>query len=540
MPHKSYTRREALALASKVTVAGAIAPALRLRADERSASAFGAIVGDPAATKVGEKILKDGGNAIDAAIATAFAVGIVSPSKCGVGGYGGHAMISLAGGRKTIAIDFDAMAPAAARPDMFPLDSNGQVIGNVNIHGWLAAGVPGTVAGLELALTRFGTRPLREILGPAIAMCEEGVYVVPAKGIDDASRNDARPDSAQGGPMPREKERNLALGRLLKTLAARNSTDSFYRGDIAATIAAAFQRGGGLVTKEDLAAYRARELAPLAIDWNGSLVHTVPLPSTGLLMIEAIAILKALEWPKLSAAQRMHARLEALRIAWDDRTRSFGDPDFVKVPVEQLMSAAYAGEMAGKVSAALRSQKPVPLVVDPSHAGGTTHISAADRHGNLIAITLTHGGGFGARVAVEELGIILGHGMSRFDPRPGLPNSPGPRKRPLTNMCPAIVTRDGVGVLALGAAGGVRIPSSVGEVLFNYVGLGANMPTAMAAPRISTNGTLDLGIDKRHSAEQEAFFKRLGYTVSRRAGAYIGAVAFDPRTAQAEGLGAGV
>jgi gamma-glutamyltranspeptidase/glutathione hydrolase len=527
-----------LAITSKLALAGTLAPSTRLRADERSSGPYGAIVGDPAAVKVGEKILKDGGNAIDAAIATAFAVGIVSPSKCGVGGYGGHAMISLAGGKKTVAIDFDSMAPAATRPDMFPLDAEGNVKGNVNIHGWLAAGVPGTVAGLELALTRFGTRTLRDTLAPVIAMCEEGVYVVPAKGIDDASRNDARPDSAQEGRP--EKRRNVALGRLLKTLASRNSADSFYRGDIAATIAAAFRRGGGLVTKEDLAAYRARELTPLSIAWNGCVVHAVPVPSSGLLMLEAIAILKALDWAKLSAMQRMHARLEALRIAWADRTRTFGDPDFVQVPVERFLSADYAGEMAGKVSHALQTEKPVPLVVDPSHAGGTTHISAGDRHGNLIAITLTHGGGFGARVAVEELGIILGHGMSRFDPRPGLPNSPGPRKRPLTNMCPALVTRDGHGVLAVGATGGVRIPSGVAEVLFNYVGLDASMEAAMAAPRIDTNGTLDLGIDKRHSAEQEAFLKRLGYTVSRRPGAYAGTVSFDPRTARAEGIGAGV
>jgi gamma-glutamyltranspeptidase/glutathione hydrolase len=525
-------------LSVKGIAIGALAPSLPLRAEEKSAGAYGAIIGDPAATKVGEKILKDGGNAIDAAIATAFAVGIVSPSKCGVGGYGGHAMISLAREKKTVAIDFDSMAPAAARADMFPLDAGGKVKGSVNIHGWLAAGVPGTVAGLELALTRFGTRSLRDTLAPAIAMCEEGVYVVPAKGIDDASRNDARPDSAQEGRP--EKRRNLALGRLLKTFAARNSVDSFYRGDIAATIAAAFQRGGGLVTKEDLAAYRARELTPLAIDWNGCVVHAVPVPSSGLLMLEAIAILKALDWPKLSAPQRMHARLEALRIAWADRAATFGDPDFVKVPTEKFLSSDYAGEMSRKVSLALRTQKPVPLVVDPSHAGGTTHISAADRHGNLIAITLTHGGGFGARVAVEELGIVLGHGMSRFDPRPGLPNSAGPRKRPLTNMCPAIVTRDGHGVLATGATGGVRIPSSVAEVLFNFVGLGESMEAAMAAPRIDTNGTLNLGIDKRHTPDEEAFFKRIGYTVSRRAGAYLGTVTFDPRTARAEGIGAGV
>lgn len=534
----TYTRREMLAVTGKAALAGAFASSGLLAADGGSSHAYGAVVGDPVASKVGEKILRDGGNAIDAAIATAFAVGIVSPSKCGVGGYGGHAMISLAGGKKTVAIDFDAMAPAAARPDMFPLDAAGNVKGNVNIHGWLAAGVPGTMAGLELALTRYGTRGLRDVLLPAIQMCEEGVYIVPVKGLDDASRNDPRPDSAQSGP--RQKQRNLALARLLKTIAARNSADSFYRGDIADTIAAAFQKNGGLVTKADLAAYRAHELAPLSIGWNGLVAHTVPLPSTGLLMLEAMAILKALDWPKLSAPQRLHAKLEALRIAWADRTRHFGDPEVVPVPVEQLISPAYAGEMAEKITTALQSRKPVPLEVDPSHAGGTTHISATDRHGNMIAITLTHGGGFGARVVVEELGFVLGHGMSRFDPRPGRANSPGPLKRPLTNMCPSIVTRNGVAVLAVGAAGGTRIPNSVGEVLFNFVGLGAPMESAMAAPRLDTNGTLQVGLDKRHSQEDEAFLKKLGYDVVRRASAYAGAVSYDPTTGRTSGVSGGV
>ena len=536
MPPDYYTRREALAATGKLIVAGALArTGVSAAVDERSASVHGAVVGDPAAVHVGEKVLRDGGNAIDAAIATAFAVGIVSPAKCGVGGYGGHAMIFPAG-RKPVAIDFDAMAPAAARADMFPLDAQGQVPGEVNIHGWLAAGVPGTVAGLELALTRYGTRPLRQMLQPAIAMCEEGVYVVPAKGLDDASHDDPRPPSAQGRALPREKQRNLALGRLLKTLAARNSADSFYRGDIADKIAAAFQRGGGLVTREDLAAYRARELAPLTIDWNGLGIHTVPLPASGLVIIEAIAILKALGWTKLSPWPRMHAKLEALRIAWADRTHLFGDPEFVKVPIEQLMSSAYAAEMAEKITTAVTARRPVPLNVDPSHAGGTTNISAADRHGNMIAVTLTHGAGFGARVAVEELGIILGHGMSRFDPRPGLPNSPGPRKRPLTNMCPTLVTRGGAGVFVLGAAGGTRIPNTITEAVLNFVGLGTDMDAALAAPRLNTDGTLELGLDKRHTREHEEFFTKLGYKVGPRPGAYIGAVTYDPATHRAKGM----
>src|SRR6185436_13213574 len=171
-----------------------------------------------------------------AAIAAAFAAGIASPSKCGVGGYGGHAMIALTGGKKIAAIDFNSTAPAAARADMYPFNEKNQVVGNVNVTGWLAAGVPGTVAGLELALQRFGTRSLRDTLAPAIQMCEEGVYVAPVKGIDDASRNDPRPDSAQDSGVPREKQRNRALAALLKTLAERNSADSFYRGDIAGKI----------------------------------------------------------------------------------------------------------------------------------------------------------------------------------------------------------------------------------------------------------------------------------------------------------------
>ena len=177
-------------------------------------------------------------------------------------------------------------------------------------------------------------------------------------------------------------------------------------------------------------------------------------------MLEAFGALKALDWPALSPRQRQHAKLEALRIAWADRHRTFGDPDQVSVPVAHLLSPAQAADSAKNISAALRAQRPVPLLVDPSRAGGTTHLSATDRHGNMIAITLTHGGSFGSRAVVDELGLVLGHGMSRFDPRPGRPNSVAPGKRPITNMCPTIVTRGVTPVLAVGGAGGTRIPNS--------------------------------------------------------------------------------
>ena len=538
MNRSSLTRRELLAVTTKAALAVALAPRC-FAATETSAHAAGAVVGDNVAARIGEQVLRDGGNAIDAAIAAAFAAGIASPSKCGVGGYGGHAMIATAGGRKITAIDFNSVAPAAARADMFPLEANGRVKGSINSTGWLAAGVPGTVAGLELALRRHGTRSLRDTLAPAIRLCEEGVYVSPVKGVDDASRNDPRPDNEQSNPLPPEKQRNLALARLLKTLAQRNSADSFYRGDIAATIAAAFQKNGGLVTAEDLAEYQAREVTPLTLEWNGRTIHTVPLTSTGPLVLEALSILKAIHWPRLSEHERLHAKLEALRLAWADRLHTFGDPRHVKVPLEKLLSVAHAQQLGAKVMAAVQSGKPVPLQVDPSRAGGTTNISAADRQGNVIAITLTHGGSYGARVSVPELGLILGHGMSRFDPRPGLPNSPGPRKQPITNMCPTIVAHGDGTLFAAGGAGGTRIPNSLYEVLANYVGLEAPMDAAMTSPRLDANGTLAIGLEKKHSPDDEEFLRRIGYTTARVSSAYISAALFQGRTRECRGLSSG-
>lgn len=390
-----------------------------------------------------------------------------------------------------------------------------------------------------MTLQRYGTRSLRDVLSPAIQLCEDGTYVTPVKGIDDTALSDSALDDVESKNPPREKRRNQRLLTLLKTLAAQNSTEAFYRGDIAATIAAAFQRHGGLVTKADLAAYRAHEVTPLTFTRNGATIHTAPVTATGLLLLQACATLKALAWQRLPAMQQHHAKLEALRVAWADRLRSFGDPEHVRVPVTQLLSNDHAEASAAIIRTALREEKPVQLDVEPSLAGGTVNLSATDRAGNMIAITLTHGGSYGARVAVPELGIILGHGMSRFDPRPGRPNSPGPGKRPVNNMCPTIVTRNGTPVLALGAAGGTRIPNSVYEVPVNHVGLGVDFAHTMAAPRLDSTGTLKLGLDKYHSAETEAFFRKIGYTVSRGPSANVSAVAFDPTTRQSQGIASG-
>lgn len=540
MKKPQYSRREMLSVTGKMLLGSAVGSQFSFAKTENSSNDFGAVVGEPAAAKIGEKILREGGNAIDAAVATAFASGITSPGKCGIGGYGGHAIIALANG-KVSAIDFNSTAPAAARDDMFPLDEKGRVKGNINMHGWLAAAVPGTPAGLALALERYGTRSLRHILVPSIQLCEEGVAVATeskAEAALDASRNDPRPESLKAD-ADSKKQQNLALAKLLKTLAKLNSVESFYRGDIARKIADAFQKNGGLVTEKDLAAYRAREVKPLKLDWNGMTIHTTPLTSPGVMMLEAISILKTLDWEKLSELERLHAKLEAIRIAWADRTNLFGDPEFVDVPIDKLLSRNYADEMTDKIQIALKEAKPVPLEIDSSEDAGTINISAVDRKGNMAAITLTHGSGYGARVSVEEFGMVLGHGMWRFDPRPGRPNSPGPGKRCINNMCPSAVTRNGKPILAVGGAGGTRIPNSIYEVLINYVGLGATMEQAMNVPRVETSGTLKLGLEKTHSSEQQNFLKQIGYKVSTTHSAFVSAVSFDAKSGDTRGMSRG-
>lgn len=532
----SVTRRQMISLTAKAVVTGAMLPDLSFAEDKPQSSSIGAVVGEPVAAKIGEKFLANGANAIDAAIATAFAATITSPGKCGVGGYGGHAIVALADGRVR-AFDFNSPAPAAAREDMFPLDEKGNVKGKVNVQGWLAAGVPGVMAGMELILKRYGTRSFSDVLRPAIELCEAGVQVAKETKREaelDASRNDASPDSVQKGPSAQQ--RNLPLAKLLRTLAERNSSDSFYRGDIARTIAAAFRKNGGLITFDDLSAYHPREVQPMTLEWNGMTIHTPPLTAAGVSFLQAMAILKKFEWQKHSDTNRLHAKVDALRIAWMDRNRFFGDPEHVQVPLDRLFSEVQLQQRSEELAKAIKEGKPITTNVTPISDDGTMNISAVDRAGNMIALTFTHGSTYGARVSVEEFGMVLGHGMWRFETKPGHPNSPGPRKKAVNNMCPAAITRAGKPIMAVGGAGGTRIPCSIYEVLLNYVGLGSSLETAMNAPRINTTGTMNLELEKTQPQVEANFLKKLGYRITTGTTAYVSAVSFDPKTQGTLGL----
>lgn len=498
-------------------------------------AAKGRVLGQPEGAAAGMAVLEAGGNAVDAVVAAALTAGVVAAQQCGIGGYGGHLVIGRPDGRKT-AIDFNTMAPAAAREEMFPLDDQGKVKGGVNSRGWLAAGVPGTLAGMQLALDRYGTWKFGRVAEPAIKYAREG-YAVSA-GLAAAiklSQERLKRDPTltrlffpRGQPLGvGDRVRNPELADMLQKLADRGSVESFYRGDIAEVIARAFKENGGLVTAQDLAAYQAREVEPLALEWAGHTIYTAPLTAGGLTILQALGTLKALGWEKWDSSdpKTTQARVEALRIAWHDRLRLLGDPQQAKVPVDQvLLAPRYAELSAERVRLALKHKKPVEVQSDGRSAGGTIHLTAMDAAGLTVALTLTHGESFGAQVAVAGLGLILGHGMSRFDPHPKHPNAPGPGKRPLHNMCPTVVFRDGKPLLGLGATGGRRIPNTLFDVLSYRLGQGLPLVEAVNRPRLHTEGDIQLTLEMGWPEEQKKYLQQVGYEIKAGRGATLNAV----------------
>jgi gamma-glutamyltranspeptidase / glutathione hydrolase len=531
-----YNRRDALKLSGGSLLAAATGCRI---ANAAPATSHGLVVGQLQAAHAGMEILAAGGNAVDAAVGAGLAAGVCAVQHCGIGGYGGHLVIALPGGKKVTAIDFNTAAPAAARSDMFPLNEQGRAKGEINEYGWLAAGVPGTLAGLQLALDRYGTQSFRQVVLPAIHLAREG-FDVGATFASATSEYRARllKDSAsarllldKGKPLQRgDMFRNPELADLLETLAQRKSVESFYRGDIGERIAREFQKNGGLVTADDLAAYRAREVEPLVLDWRGYTIHTAPLTAGGLTVLEALATLKAFGWEKQAAGDpaTTQATLEALRVAWSDRLTLLGDPSQANVPMARLLSQDYARQTAERVVKAVKEQKAIPAASDGQSDHGTVHLSAVDRQGMMVALTLTHGDSFGACVTVPGLGLILGQGMYRFDPGPGKPNSPGPGKRPLHNMCPTVVLRDGQPLYCLGAVGGRRIPNAVFTALAHLVGREARLEDAVAAPRLHTEGDLNVTAEATWPKASLDRLKQAGYKVKTGAVAALNAVAFDP------------
>jgi gamma-glutamyltranspeptidase/glutathione hydrolase len=483
----------------------------------------GAIVGQAQAAEEGLRVLSSGGNAVDAAVTAALVAGVVALPSCGIGGYGGAMVIALANGKVT-AIDFNTTAPEKSPA-------------TVHKHGWLAAGVPGTLAGLDLALHRYGTIAFRQALQPAIHAIQAGFLVSEplARSIQNLAPVLRRDPASEALLCPGGKPlgagdtfRNPLLARMLSKLAMDNTTADFYEGGIARHLAREFENNGGRVTLKDLRSHRALEVRPIRLAWGDFEICTAPLTAGGATSLQALAALRTLDYTGL---ERDHARLESLRLAWRDRLELFGDG---VDPSEQL-SAEYAASAARRLRVAVESHKPIEMPARRLTASGTIHISAADKFGNMVALTLTHGDGFGACVTVPGLGLILGHGMSRFADIPGHPNCIGPRKRPLHNMCPTAVLRKGIPVIALGATGGRRIPNAIYDVLCRLLLDLAGLRDAVAAPRQNTTGGMEVSLTQNWPPESAGYLRKLGFQVVTGPAASLHAVSSGPKFEVASG-----
>jgi len=454
------------------------------------------------ATKVGIDVLQRGGNAVDAAVAVGYALAVVYPAAGNLGG-GGFMTIQFADGRKTF-LDFREKAPLAATPDMF-LDGSGNVLKGASTEGHLAVGVPGTVAGLEYAREKYGTRPRATLVAPAISYAKRGFVLdkgdVALLSAATADFNGDAPTAAifldTGKPFkPGDRLVQKDLAKTLR-LISEGGADAFYRGPIADAIAASSAAGNGIITKADLQQYNVRELAPVECDYRGYHIVSAPPPSSGgAVVCEVLNVLEGYPLKSLGfhSPQAVHYEIEAMRHAYVDRNSYLGDPDFVKNPLGRLLDKAYAA----KVRAAINPTKAglsrdLKARVPPHEGTNTTHYSIVDDRGNAVSVTYTLNNLFGARVTAAGTGILLNDEMDDFTIKPGVANMYGlvqgsanaiaPGKRPLSSMSPTILSREGKPVMVIGAAGGSRIITVVVQCILNVIDYGMNIQEAIDAPR---------------------------------------------------------
>ncbi len=455
------------------------------------------------ATHVGVDVLKNGGNAVDAAVAVGYALAVVYPAAGNLGG-GGFMTLQMADGRKTF-LDFREKAPLAATANMY-LDKDGNVVPDLSTRGHLAVGVPGTVSGMELALKKYGSKPRAELIAPAIKFAEEG-FALEQGDVDlletatDVFKKDMRDSGAiflhNGEPMQvGQKLVQKDLAKTLREISAKGA-DGFYKGWVADALVTSSQANKGLITQADLDKYKTRELAPVECDYRGYHIISAPPPSSGgVVLCQIMNILDGYPMKDLGfhSAQGMHYQIEAMRHAYVDRNSYLGDPDFVKNPIDHLLDKNYAAKLRAAIEPqkAGDSQKIKPGVA-PHEGSNTTHYSIVDQWGNAVSVTYTLNDWFGAGVMASKTGVMLNDEMDDFTAKVGVPNMYGlvqgeanaiaPGKAPLSSMSPTIVTKDGKTVMVVGTPGGSRIITATLLTILNVIDYGMNLQEAVDAPR---------------------------------------------------------
>ncbi len=502
---------------------------------EYSARRAMVVAAHPLAAQAGVEILKQGGNAVDAAVATAFALNAAEPFASGMGG-GGFMVVYLAQENKVTVIDFREKAPGAAYPEMFHQDGIVQTEWRRN-HG-LAVAVPGALAGWTLALQSYGSMTLTEVTRGAIRIAEQGFDVSPTfskinKDEYDKIFTNAGEDTCylnEGFPYePGDTFRNPELADFLRRLAALGPSD-FYLGETAAHIVASVQEKGGILTQADLAAYSPLEYAPLTGSFGDHTLFTARPPSCGgmhiLQLLNIVSHWPLQEWGHNSPAY-IHHLAEAFRFVFADKARYLGDPEFVSIPVGQLISQEHARNIASRIQAQeIAGHYPSgDFGQDGLWDENTTHLCVIDSAGNLVSLTQSINHFFGSGIVAQGTGFLLNNHMDDFSSDPGSPNAPAPHRRPVSNMGPLLLFRSGQPYLVLGSPGGTRIFPSLTQILLNITVFNMSLDQAIEAPRFfsySDRGKArDIYLEDRIPESTRQALLNLGHTLSIRD-------AFDP------------
>lgn len=455
------------------------------------------------AAEVGARMLAMGGDAVDAAVATAFALGVVHPFASGIGG-GGFAIVHRANGEQ-IALDFREVAPKAATTNMF-LDSKGNVVPDLSRLGALAVAVPGEVAGLYELHRRYGKLPWATVIQPAIKLARDGFVISEIMhykmktALYHLRKSVLGPFLVQSGEKTRDAGMNMRLPPLARTLEriAKHGAKDFYTGGIAKDIVSAMRRGGGLITSEDLASYTVKVRTVLKAKVLGHEVLTMPPPSSGgLVLIQVLKVLSSVDLKSLghNSAPYLHHLVESFKHAFADRAKAMGDPDFVPLDHQRFISDAAVSRIRKAFDPTqTKASSQYGAKVHSGSDGGTSHLSTLDQHGNAVALTTTVNTGFGSRFVAGKTGIVLNNQMDDFVAQPGVPNSFGlvgekanaiaPNKRPLSSMSPTILLKGNQPIMVIGASGGPMIISSTLQVMLNLIVFGMTPKAAVTARRI--------------------------------------------------------
>lgn len=488
------------------------------------------------ASQIGLEILKNGGNAVDAAVAIGFSLAVSLPNAGNIGG-GGFMLVHDAKSNKTVALDFREKAPAAATETMYQ-DENGEIIPRKSWYTHQAIGVPGTVAGLTKALEKWGSLPLAEVMQPAIDLAEQGYEVSPTM----AKLLQVEKDNLGKWPTTKaiffDGDEPLALGDTLvqKNLAeslkliAKEGADAFYKGAIAEEIVRDQEAHDGLITKDDLASYEATEREVVRGDYRGYEIVSMPLPSSG--GIHIIQMLNAMEHLPIkesgvNSAKTISLMAETMKRAYADRSEYLGDSDFVDVPIQELTSKEYAKAIADEVlkGEITPAQEIKPGDLAPYESDQTTHYSVVDKEGNAVAVTYTLNLNFGSGIVAGETGILMNNEMDDFSAKPGVPNAFGliggsanaieAGKRPLSSMTPTMVLKDSKPWLVTGSPGGARIITTVLQQIVNAIDFGMNPAAATNTPRFHHQWLPDeLRLEVGFSPDTIQLLENAGYDVS--------------------------